>query len=132
MNATTVPLNPQQTESAERIFQTLLQAAQTDLRSLAQLLASKPDDQLLGRTEFEVRDLIHGLGAKALQAALNERKKGGTVGPASPVPAATTPASSATDPRGWSACWDRFARRGLTTTVAIVTTASARATPCWD
>jgi hypothetical protein len=78
MNATAVPLDPQQTASAERIFQTLLKAAETDLRTIAQLLASKPDDQLLGRTEFEVRDLIHGLGAKALQAALNERKKGGT------------------------------------------------------
>jgi hypothetical protein len=82
MNSTTVTLNPQQTESAERIYHTLLKAAETDLRSIAQLLASKPDDQLLGRTEFAVRDLIHGLGAQALQAALNERKKGGTAGPA--------------------------------------------------
>ena len=82
MNATAVTLNPQQREQAERIFQTLIQAAESDLRTIAQLLASKPDGQLLGRTEFEVRDLIHGLGAKALQAALNERKKGGTAGPA--------------------------------------------------
>jgi hypothetical protein len=82
MNATAVPLNPQQTESAERIFQTLLKAAESDLRTIAQLLASKPDGQLLGRTEFEVRDRIHALGAKAIQAALNERKKGGTAGPA--------------------------------------------------
>jgi hypothetical protein len=82
MNATAVPLDPQQTESAERIFQTLLKAAETDLRTLAQLLASKPDGPLLGRTEFEVRDLIPGLGAQALQAALHGRKKGGTAGPA--------------------------------------------------
>jgi len=45
------------------------------------LLASKPDHQLLGRTEFKVRDLILGLGARAFQAALDERKKGGTEDP---------------------------------------------------
>ena len=50
--------------------------------SMAELLASKPDDQLLGRTEFEVRDLVHDIGAKALQTALDERKKGATKGPA--------------------------------------------------
>ena len=36
------------------------------------------DAQLLGRTEFEVRDSVHRLGARALEAALDERKKGGT------------------------------------------------------
>jgi hypothetical protein len=80
MKATT-KLDPQQQEQAERIYQTLLKAAETDLRGIAELLASKPDHQLLGRTEFEVRDLIHALGAKALQTALEERKKGGTEDP---------------------------------------------------
>ena len=58
------------------------QAADSDLRSLADLLASKPDQQLLGRTEFEVRDRVHEIGAKALRAALDGRKKGGTGVPA--------------------------------------------------
>jgi hypothetical protein len=80
MKATT-PLDPQQQEEAERIYQTLLKAAATDLRDIAELLASKPDHQLLGRTEFEVRDLVHALGAKALQTALEGRKKGGTEDP---------------------------------------------------
>jgi hypothetical protein len=75
------PLDSQQQEQAERIYQTLLKAAETDLREIAQLLASKPDQQLLGRTEFEVRDLVHALGAKAIEAALEERKKGATEGP---------------------------------------------------
>ena len=48
----------------------------TSSASLAELLASKPDDQLLGQTEFEVRDRVHGIGAKAIEAALDERKKG--------------------------------------------------------
>ena len=51
-------------------------------RRLAELLASKPDRQLLGQTEFEVRDRVHKIGAKALETALDERKKGGIKGPA--------------------------------------------------
>jgi hypothetical protein len=73
-----LPLTPEQSELAERIYQTLKQAADSDLRSLAELLASKPDRQLLGQTEFEVRDRVHQIGAKAFETALDERKKGAT------------------------------------------------------
>jgi hypothetical protein len=74
--------SPEQAELAERIYQELRQSTDADLRSIAQLLASKSYGQLLGQTEFEVRDLVHKLGAKAMHTALNERKKGGTKGPA--------------------------------------------------
>ena len=76
------PLTPEQAEQAERIFQSLRQAVESDLRSLAELLACKPAGQIFGRTEFEVRDRVHKIGAKAIETALNERKKGGTKGPA--------------------------------------------------
>lgn len=75
-------LSPEQAAEAERIFRSLRQAVDSDLRSLAELLASKPDRQLLGQTEFEVRDRVHRIGAKAIETALNGRKKGGTKGPA--------------------------------------------------
>jgi hypothetical protein len=77
-----LPLTTEQAEIAERIFQSLRQATESDLRSLAELLASKPDRQLLGQTEFEVRDRVHKIGAKALETALEERKKGATKAPA--------------------------------------------------
>jgi hypothetical protein len=73
-----LPLTPEQAELSDRIFHTLRQAAETDLRQLADLLASKPDHQLLGQTEFEVRDRVHTIGAKAFETALEERKKGAT------------------------------------------------------
>ena len=73
------PLTPEQ---AERILRSLRQAVDADLRSLAELLASKPARQIFGRTEFEVRDRVHQIGAKAIETALNERKKGGIKGPA--------------------------------------------------
>jgi hypothetical protein len=74
-------LSPDQAQRAEQIYQALRQGDDARLRQLAELLATKPDDQLLGQTEFEVRDLVHKLGADAIQAAVNQRKKGDTEGP---------------------------------------------------
>ena len=73
-------LSPEQAERAEQIFQSLRQATEADLRGLAELLACKEDGQLLGPTEFEVRDRVHVIGAKAIEAAVNGRKKGDTRG----------------------------------------------------
>ena len=76
------PLTPGQQDEAQRLEGILMEAIRDDIRSIAELLASKPDRQLLGQTEFEVRDLVHKIGAKSLETALDERKKGGTKGPA--------------------------------------------------
>lgn len=73
-------LTPEQAERAEQILLTLKQAADSELRDLAAFLASKPDHQLLGQTEYDVRDRVHKIGAKAIEAAVNLRKKGGTAG----------------------------------------------------
>lgn len=78
----TPDLAPERADLEERIYQGLRQACDGDLRKMAKLLASKPYKQLLGQTEFEVRDIVHDLGARALQTALDERKKGATGGPA--------------------------------------------------
>jgi hypothetical protein len=75
-------LTPQQEAEAQRLFEALQQPFLEEARRLARLLAAKPDSQLLGPTEFQVRDRVHYLGARALQTALNERKKGATRAPA--------------------------------------------------
>ena len=69
-----------QEAEAQRIYQVLKQSCAQDLLGIARLLASKPDRELLGKTEFEVRDRVHQMGAKALETALEGRKKGGTTG----------------------------------------------------
>ena len=76
-----LPSTPEQAELSDRIYQSLRQAAEADLRPLADLLASKPDRQLLGQTEFEVRDAVHTIGVKAFDTDMKERKKGGTKAP---------------------------------------------------
>jgi hypothetical protein len=60
------------------------------------LLASKAEGQLLGAAEFEVRDRVHSIGARAIEA-LDERKKGATRAPVSAARPATAPASSSAD-----------------------------------
>jgi hypothetical protein len=74
-------LTPEQQAEAQRIADILMEASREEILAIAELLASKPDDKLLGKTEFEVRDRVHKIGAKAIETALNERKKGGTKGP---------------------------------------------------
>src|SRR5262245_51460513 len=69
-------LTPEQKAEAQQLYEAFQGAFLEEARRLAELLASKADAQLLGRTEFEVRDGVHRLGATALQAALEERKKG--------------------------------------------------------
>jgi hypothetical protein len=68
-------LTPEQQAEAQRIEGILMETVRDDVRALAELLASKPDHQLLGETEYEVRDRVHKIGAKAIETALNGRKK---------------------------------------------------------
>jgi hypothetical protein len=46
---------------------------------MAKALASKKDSELFGANEYEMRDRVHELGAKALELAANERQKKGRV-----------------------------------------------------
>ena len=72
------PLTPAQQAEAQRIYEVVSASVDSDIKQIAELLASKPDGQLLGATEFTLRDLILKAGAKALQAALDGRNKGAT------------------------------------------------------
>jgi hypothetical protein len=76
--STPQPSGTEQDRLEEEIFQTLRADTEGELRRLAKLLAATPDEQLFGRTEFEIRDRALRVGAKALTAALAARKKGGT------------------------------------------------------
>jgi hypothetical protein len=73
-------LTPEQEAEANRIEAILLEAAREDIRQMARLMASKTNRELLGETEFQMRDLAHRIGAKALETAANERTKKGVPG----------------------------------------------------
>ena len=73
-------LTPEQEAEAQVLFQRLKGAFEREALQLARLMASKEDRQVLGRTEFEVRDHVHRLGAQVLESVLQERKKKGIRG----------------------------------------------------
>jgi hypothetical protein len=72
---TPLPLTPEQEADAQRLAELMHQASKDDYLQLARLLVSKPDAQLFGQTEFEVRDRALQLAAAAYQKALDERVK---------------------------------------------------------
>ena len=73
-----VVLTPEQEAEAERIFDQAMAQARVELKQAARLVASKKNSELFGETEFALRDAVHRIGARAVDAALQERKKRGT------------------------------------------------------
>lgn len=75
--AVNVQLNADQRAEADRIFERIRGAFESEARVLAELMASKEDRHLFGQTEFELRDRVHALGAEVLEATAKERVKKG-------------------------------------------------------
>lgn len=69
---------PELTPEAQELRKFFLEAASNDIDELAELLAGTTDATIFGQTEFTIRDIVHRIGAKAVETALRERKKGGT------------------------------------------------------
>jgi hypothetical protein len=69
-------------EDIRRLARELQEATAEEFAQMVRLLRSKPDGQVLGQAEFEVRDLAHKIAAKIVQAEANDRQKGATKGPA--------------------------------------------------
>lgn len=79
-------LTPEEATEVQRVFGLLRKATEQELWELARLMVSKKDSELFGRTEFEIRDRVLRMGARTLEATVDDRKKGGTKVAARPVP----------------------------------------------
>jgi hypothetical protein len=75
-------LSPEQEAEAQRLAAIIGKRAQEEALQMMRIMVSKPDRQLLGATEFEIRERAHQLAAHAIETAVNERKKRGIKGPA--------------------------------------------------
>jgi len=83
----------------QALLDRLRPAADDALRTMAEALADRPDHELFGPVEHELRDAAHRLARAAHQAAADGRKKGATSGPVASAPTAgRTPASTPTGP----------------------------------
>lgn len=67
------------TAEEQRIYELLGKVSDQELRRMAKLLAGKGDHELFGQTEYELRDRVHALGARALEAVAEERQKKGRI-----------------------------------------------------
>jgi parvulin-like peptidyl-prolyl isomerase len=69
-----IPLSAEQEREAKVLEAKIQAAVQTELADLARLLVSKSDRDLFGSTEFQVRDIVLRVGAKAYAELLREKK----------------------------------------------------------
>ena len=87
-------LTPEALAEVQRVYGLLREATDKEHWRLAELMVSKKDSELFGRTEFQIRDHLLRMGAQALEATVNDRKKGGTKAAVLPVPTAATTSRS--------------------------------------
>lgn len=80
MNPST--LTVEQEAEAQRLAKQIQEESQEDILALARLLVSKRESEIFGETEFQARDVVHRVGAKAFTIHLRE-KKTATAAPAS-------------------------------------------------
>lgn len=86
------PLNAELEAQAQELAARIHARADSDILALARLLVSKSDTEVFGDTEFEARNIVHHLGAVALQERL--KKNSATTDRASTAPAVSSPQSS--------------------------------------
>ena len=70
----TASLTPEQELEAKQLEANIRLAIDKEVAALASLLVSKQDKDLFGQTEFQVRDLVLRIGAKAYEEFLREKK----------------------------------------------------------
>jgi hypothetical protein len=86
------PLSPELEAQAQELAARIRVRADEDILALARLLVSKHDAEVFGDTEFEARNLVHHVGAIALEERL--KKSPATKDPASTARTASSRRSS--------------------------------------
>ncbi len=71
-------MTPEENAEVQRIHEVNLKAMDREIWQLAQFMVTRRDDQLFGAAEFTLREKALRMGAQALEATLNDRKKRGT------------------------------------------------------
>jgi hypothetical protein len=68
------PFSPEREAEAQQLAQAIRQATADEVLDIARALVATEEATLFGDTEFQVRDLVHKIGAKAYQAYLAQKK----------------------------------------------------------
>jgi hypothetical protein len=67
------PLPAELEAQAQELAARIRRRADDELLALARLLVSKPDHELFGETEFQIRTLVHRIGARAIEERSKKR-----------------------------------------------------------
>jgi hypothetical protein len=78
MPTRTPELTAEQEAQAQELADRITEAIAGDVLRMARLLVSKDARHTFGRTELQLRDLIHRAGAKALQTSLAKKNSATT------------------------------------------------------
>ena len=67
-------LSVEREAEAQALALRIRELAEEEFLQIARLLVGKPDREIFGETEFEIRDILLKAGAKALQERLRQKK----------------------------------------------------------
>lgn len=81
MTSSTPELSAEQEAQAQELADRITEAIADDVLRMARLLVGKDTRHTFGRTELQLRDLLHRAGAKALQTSLAQKKTATTARP---------------------------------------------------
>jgi hypothetical protein len=93
-----VTLSADKEAEAQALAARIRELAEEELVAMARLLVSKPEHETFGDTEYELRDLVLRVGAKALEEHLRQKKTVTAAAASIAPPANKPPSSKATEP----------------------------------
>jgi len=67
-------LSVEKEAEAQALAQRIRELADDEIVQMARLLVSKPEREIFGDTEFEMRDIVLKVGAKAFEEHLRQKK----------------------------------------------------------
>ena len=91
-------LSVEKEAEAQALASRIRELADEELVEMARLLVSKPEHEIFGDTEYELRDIVLKVGAKALEEHLRLKKTATGAAASIVLPANKPPSSKATDP----------------------------------
>lgn len=72
---THIDLSPEQEAEAQQLEAKIRRDIEQEVAQLARVMVSKSERDLFGQTEFQIRDLVLRIGAKAYEEHLREKKR---------------------------------------------------------
>ena len=73
--AAAVALSAEQEELAQRVYLRLKGRMDEELLAMVRMMMSKPNHEIFGPGEFELREKLNAVGATILEESANERAK---------------------------------------------------------